>query len=215
MSASCLIRPCRLLAPLLALVLGVGWCEARAGLGVIVTETVLMPVEDPLTQFDFKLALVAGNQILQGDNITFRDIPFFNGTASYSFTSGGIDYSQFFSIRATQGSSAGLTDIALVLTASPGSLTNADPVNNISIGDLIVVTSIEYPPAPDSPLFNPIRYTTQTHLFPSGELNLGSGITAASAIVPEPASAALLGVGVGGVAAFLVARGRRNTARRT
>ncbi len=180
--------------------------EVEAGLAIVVTDTIIIPAGDPLAQYDFKLSLAAGNLILPGDNITLQNIPNFNGDASYRFMSGGIDYSNFFSIVPSEGSSAGLTNIELVLTAAPGTLINIDPVNNLAIGDLYVTTNVEYPPAPGSPLFNPINYTSQTHLYPSGTLNMYSSVTTPS-LVPEPASGALLGVGI--VAGLLVARGRR------
>ncbi len=196
---------------LMVSILGVSLREAEAAFGIIVTETILMPVGDPLTQYDFKLSLAAGNQIINGDNITLMNVPNFDGNSSYVFMSGGIDYSKFFAIQATPGSMAGFSNIELVLTASPGSLINTDPLNNLPIGDLIVETNVQFPPASGSALFNPIFYTTQTHLYPSGTLNIGAGFTPTPALVPEPASLTMLGVGA--VSALLMIRGRRRLNR--
>ena len=194
---------------LVALVWGFGLSEAKAALGIIVTQTTVMPVGDPLAEYDFKLSLVAGNQLEQNDNITLLNIPNFDGNAHYVFVQGGFDFSQFFSINPGEGSSPGLTSIALVWTPSLLAFKNSDPVNNLPIGDLFVETNVEYPPASNSPLFDPINYTTTTHLYPSGDSNSGMGTTAAVS-VPEPSSVAMLGVGV--VSVLLTARGRRRPA---
>lgn len=204
------IRHVRMTGLLLALYLGAGLGEARAGLGIeILMPPVLSPVEDPLTQYDFKLLLVAGNQVLQNDFITLLDIPSYDGISRYVFTSGGVDYSQLFSIRASEGSAPGLTNIQLILTGAPGTLTNADPVNDLPIGDLIIETSVMYPPPADSPLFNPISYMTQTHLVANGALNVGSGTAPGAVLVPEPSSLALLGLGGASLAVLARRRGRR------
>ena len=201
-------RPVRAAGWLIALALGFGVGEARAGRGIIITDTTLMPVGDPLTQYDFKLSLVLGNQILQGDNITLLNIANYDGNSRYIFSSGGIDYSRFFSIVPTPGSLAGTTNLELILTASPGSLTNLTS-GDLPIGDLIVETNVEFPPSSNSPLLDPINYTTQTHLFPSGVLNIGAGVTARPGIVPEPSSLIMLGLSlVVGSTAGAMARGR-------
>ena len=64
--------------------------------------------------------------------------------------------------------SAGLTNIELMYNVpSPSSLFNTqNPFADLPIGDLFVETSVDFPPPSNSPLFNPIAYTTQTHLFP-------------------------------------------------
>ena len=193
---------------LAALVLIAGSGEADAGLGIVVTDTTLMPVADPLTEYDFKLSLIAGNQLLQGDNITLMNIPDFDGTASYKFVSNGFDFSTFFAIVPSAGSGPGLTNIELeYIIPPPSSFYNSqNPSLDLPIGDLFVETSVDFPPPADSPLFNPVAYTTQTHLFPSGAPNSGAGITTPH-LVPEPASLALMGVGLG--SAWLLARRRR------
>lgn len=210
MATARLSRPVRVAALLLTSVLGVGLGEARAGLGIqILDPPILSPVEDPLTQYDFKLVLVANNQVLRNDFVTLFDIPSYNGVSRYVFTSGGIDYSQLFEIRPTPGSSAGFTNLQLILTGSPGTLTNADLFNNLPIGDLLVETSVQFPPSGTSPLFNPISYASQTHIVSDGTLNTGSGITPRPMVVPEPSSLPLVGLGGVSLVALAFGRGRR------
>lgn len=197
---------------LMALIMGPGSREAEASLGIIVTQTTLMPTGDPTTIYDFKLSLAANNSILLNDNITILNLPAYDGTSSYVFTSGGINYTPFFSIVASAGTAPGSSNIELVLTAgAPASLTNPDLVNDLPIGDLFVETSVNFPPSAGSPLFNPLNYTTRTHLSNSGILNFGSGVTPAPSIVPEPSSLALFGVGA--ASCLLMTRGRRRIAR--
>lgn len=214
MAKARLSRPVRVAALLLTSVLGVGLGEARAGLGIeILDPPILSPVEDPLAQYDFKLILVANNQVLRNDFVTLFNIPSYNGVSRYVFTSGGIDYSQLFSIRATPGSSAGLTNLQLILTGSPGTVTNADLFNNLPIGDLLVETSVQFPPPGNSPLFDPISYASQTHIVSDGTLNSGTGITPRPLAVPEPSSLALMGWGGVALAGLAFGRGRGRPAR--
>ncbi len=192
-------RSCFLaIVSLFTLLAGFGANPAQAGFGIIIDETILMPVGDPLTQYDFKLSLAGGNQLLKGDNLTILNIPNYNGQASYVFMSDGTDFSKFFTISVGGSEVSGQTTLSLTWNQSIINLTNTQSTN-LSIGDLYVVTSVEFPPSSNSPLFNPIIYNTQTHTYPSGLLNLGIGGITMPSIVPEPSSWALVGVGFAAV----------------
>jgi hypothetical protein len=187
----------------LSMALVVGASRAEAGSGIIVTETTVQPVSDPLAEFDFKLALVPGITMSTGDFITFHSVPDFplTGTAQYVFKVGSFDFSSYLGISTAVNGITGLTDVTLTFVAPPPLVftnTNTSPTGmNLPIGDLIVVTTVDFDDIGSHPeLLAPIAYTSQTHLNGSNTINPGSGTTPTPTIVPEPASLALVVVGL-------------------
>ena len=201
----------------LSLVLVVGASRAEAGSGIIVTDTTIMPVDDPLAEYDFKLALAPGITMSTGDFIKLQGVPDFpiNGTGSYAFKMGSFDFSSYLTITTAVNGTTGLTDVTLTFVApSPLVFTNPNtpPTGmNLPIGDLILVTTVDFDAIGSHPeLFVPIAYTSQTHFNGSNAINPGSGLTPIPTVVPEPASLALVGTGL--LSAWLLGRLRRRRA---
>ena len=184
------------------LLAGPGRAQAAFTTGIIIDQTILMPVNDPNFQLDFRAslagmnALTAGDSMTDGDSIVFENIPLFN---SASFTSTGFGNNLF---EVTTG--LGLDDTTDVTFTYIGTLALTNmTASSISLGDFLINTDYNYTPNNiPSQLLQPFIYMTQTTSTVTGEKNFGSGLTPVPSPVPEPASLALLAIGLPAVLAL-------------
>ena len=198
---------------LAALVVILGSSGAEAG--IVVTDTTIMPTGDPLSEYDFKLALQPSTSVIFGDYITFQSIPDFDATTlpKYVYMVGSTDFSGYFSVGTTTNMD-GTTNVMLTFNQpNPVAFVNPSTTSNLSIGDLFVQTTVDFPPPADSPILGPIHYVAQSHTIDESTIVDNSGTTTPT-VVPEPASLALTLLGAGIAWPWLGRPVRRRTAAR-
>jgi hypothetical protein len=184
-----------------ALILGLGSMVAPNGAeaarsAIIVNSQTPLPIADPVTQIDANLSLAPLTQLQQGDFIKFFAVPDVTSVTLANSVISGL-FTESFSKEATSD----LFDVTLTYS-SPSIFSNPDPTKDFFLGDLLIDTTIPYPPPAD---LLPLNYSTQGHSFPDGAL-----ITFTT-LVPEPASLAMIAIGI--PSALLISR-RFRSARR-
>jgi hypothetical protein len=195
---------------LAALVVVLGSDRAEAEL--IISQTTVEPTGDPSVIFDFQLALGAGTYLSNDNTIEVLSVPdvvtsppIFGPAYQYAL---GSPYNSYFGVNTTSNGD-GTFDITLTYNASRTSaFDNSSGSSPLSIGDLYVLTTIDYPPGgppPSSPVFDTLYYTSVATNSNGTADVLPSGSTTPS-LVPEPASVSLIGLGL--ASAWLVARRR-------
>jgi hypothetical protein len=173
--------------------------SGRTQAQLVISQTNVQPTGDPQVILDFQLELMPSTSLSNGDKIELLNLPDIDSrlNPTYRYSLDDMVYDTYMTV-ATSTNGDGTTDITLTYDQSPTSaFTNSSDTNSLPIGDLFALTTANYPPPPDSPILDPISYTSQVGA------DTYNGTTTPS-VIPEPAGVVLVGLGLS--SAWLIRR---------